>query len=62
MILSVSNTEKHAGYVKHRLYSKGQLFHTIHEIYIPLQGGRLVAVELSDNATTFVRNLQRNFD
>ncbi len=62
MMLRVSNPEKQKGYLAHTLYGEAQFFHSMHEVYIPLQSDRLVRVGLSDNTTSFVRNLLRNFE
>ena len=62
LILKVPNPEKFKGYIDITLLGESFSFFSRHVVYIPLDKERIVMVGLSDNATTFVRNLRRNFD
>ena len=61
MILKVANPEKFRGYIAFELLG-GLRFYSNKIAFISLRDDGIVAVELADNATTFIRNLERNFD
>ncbi len=60
--MGVRNQEKSIGVIDFALFGEGIRFYSRIVVYIPLQNDGFVTVGLSDNATTFIRNLQRNFD
>ncbi len=62
MILNFSNPDKIKGIFQVTLQGEGFIFLDIHTVYVPLHRDELAFVGLSDNATTLVRNMQRNFD
>ncbi len=62
MILRVSNPETSKGYLMLELFSEGYVFRMKYAVQIPVNEDNLAVVGLSDNAATFIRNLQRNFE
>ncbi len=62
MMLSVTIPEKVKGRIDLLLEGEGMLFHSRQMVHIPLHKDSIAVVALSDNRTTFLRNLRRNFD
>ncbi len=57
MVLTISNPETVEGSLRVGLYGGGFIIQSIYAVHIPVKDNEIVRVGLSDNATTFTRNL-----
>ncbi len=62
MVLALSNPETAKGVLVVALRGGGIIVTWVYSVYVPLHKDEIALVWLSDNASTLVRNLQRNFD